>query len=148
MIWSDDFNGGRHLQSFHRNFLVSFLLYRCAENKPLPRTAMRLQLPACVGTVSRPRHSYVIAPLEHGGGDNNSPDFEISPSLIKILNPKMSESLQTQTLRDRENRLQELTEFTQKCKKQLNDIFEALGWSLDYNQVTFNVSLITVSLLS
>lgn len=29
-------------------------------------------------------------------------------------------------------RLQELTEFTEKCKKQINDIFETLGWSLDY----------------
>nr|XP_015805445.2 U11/U12 small nuclear ribonucleoprotein 48 kDa protein [Nothobranchius furzeri] len=28
--------------------------------------------------------------------------------------------------------LQELTEFTEKCKKQLNDIFDELGWSQDY----------------
>ncbi|XP_039662468.1 U11/U12 small nuclear ribonucleoprotein 48 kDa protein [Perca fluviatilis] len=43
----------------------------------------------------------------------------------------MSDSLKTQTLQDRLDRLQELTEFTENCKKQLNDIFETLGWSLD-----------------
>uniref|UniRef100_A0A3B4GBQ8 Small nuclear ribonucleoprotein U11/U12 subunit 48 n=1 Tax=Pundamilia nyererei TaxID=303518 RepID=A0A3B4GBQ8_9CICH len=50
----------------------------------------------------------------------------------------MSDSLPPLTLQDRMERLQELTEFTEKCKKQINDIFETLGWSLDYknaNQV-------------
>ncbi|KAM6935307.1 U11/U12 small nuclear ribonucleoprotein 48 kDa protein [Lycodopsis pacificus] len=46
----------------------------------------------------------------------------------------MSDSLETQTLQDRLDRLQELTDFTENCKKQLNDVFEALGWSKDYNQ--------------
>ncbi|XP_039886482.1 U11/U12 small nuclear ribonucleoprotein 48 kDa protein [Simochromis diagramma] len=44
----------------------------------------------------------------------------------------MSDSLPPLTLQDRMERLQELTEFTEKCKKQINDIFETLGWSLDY----------------
>uniref|UniRef100_A0A3Q0QWZ2 Small nuclear ribonucleoprotein 48 (U11/U12) n=1 Tax=Amphilophus citrinellus TaxID=61819 RepID=A0A3Q0QWZ2_AMPCI len=44
----------------------------------------------------------------------------------------MSDSLEPTTLQDRLERLQELTEFTEKCKKQINDIFEALGWSQDY----------------
>lgn len=44
----------------------------------------------------------------------------------------MSDSLQTETLQDRLDRVQELTEFTEKCKKQLDDIFETLGWSWDY----------------
>ncbi|KAM9352777.1 U11/U12 small nuclear ribonucleoprotein 48 kDa protein [Symphorus nematophorus] len=44
----------------------------------------------------------------------------------------MSDSSETQTLQDRLKRLQELTEFTEKCKKQLDDIFETLGWSRDY----------------
>lgn len=48
----------------------------------------------------------------------------------------MSDSLETKTLQDRLDRLQELTEFTENCKKQLNDIFESLGWSPDYKQVT------------
>ncbi|XP_075937309.1 U11/U12 small nuclear ribonucleoprotein 48 kDa protein [Anarhichas minor] len=46
----------------------------------------------------------------------------------------MSDSLETQTLQDRLDRLQELTDFTENCKKQLNDVFETLGWSKDYNQ--------------
>ncbi|KAK9514376.1 hypothetical protein VZT92_027848 [Zoarces viviparus] len=46
----------------------------------------------------------------------------------------MSESLETQTLQERLDRLQELTEFTENCKKQLHDVFEVLGWSKDYNQ--------------
>ncbi|XP_018534219.1 U11/U12 small nuclear ribonucleoprotein 48 kDa protein [Lates calcarifer] len=46
----------------------------------------------------------------------------------------MSDSLETKTLQDRLDRLQELTEFTENCKKQLNDIFESLGWSPDYKQ--------------
>uniref|UniRef100_UPI0037E733EA U11/U12 small nuclear ribonucleoprotein 48 kDa protein n=1 Tax=Semicossyphus pulcher TaxID=241346 RepID=UPI0037E733EA len=44
----------------------------------------------------------------------------------------MSDSLQTQTIEDRLNCLQELTEFTENCRKQLDDIFESLGWSQDY----------------
>ncbi|KAM7382868.1 hypothetical protein PAMP_002566 [Pampus punctatissimus] len=44
----------------------------------------------------------------------------------------MSALLETQTIQDRLDRLRELTEFTENCKKQLNDIFETLGWSLDY----------------
>lgn len=44
----------------------------------------------------------------------------------------MSDSLETQSLQGRLDRLQELTEFTETCKKQLNDIFETLGWSSDY----------------
>ncbi|KAF3692436.1 U11/U12 small nuclear ribonucleoprotein 48 kDa protein [Channa argus] len=44
----------------------------------------------------------------------------------------MSESLQTQTMEDRLDRLRELTEFTESCKNRLNDIFESLGWSRDY----------------
>lgn len=43
----------------------------------------------------------------------------------------MSESLPAETLQDRMDRLQELTEFTEKCKKRLDDIFEKLGWSRD-----------------
>ncbi|XP_040900542.1 U11/U12 small nuclear ribonucleoprotein 48 kDa protein [Toxotes jaculatrix] len=46
----------------------------------------------------------------------------------------MSDSLKTESLQDRLDRLQELTEFTENCRKQLNDIFETLGWSLDYKQ--------------
>lgn len=46
----------------------------------------------------------------------------------------MSDALVTQTLEDRLNRLQELRQFTENCKEQLNHIFETLGWSLDYKQ--------------
>lgn len=46
----------------------------------------------------------------------------------------MSDSLETQTLQDRLDRLRELTEFTENCKKQLHDIFETLGWSWEYNK--------------
>lgn len=59
----------------------------------------------------------------------------------------MSDSVEPLTLQDRLERLQELTEFTEKCKKQINDIFEALGWSLDCknsNQVA-SVCLANVS---
>ncbi|XP_019961335.1 U11/U12 small nuclear ribonucleoprotein 48 kDa protein [Paralichthys olivaceus] len=35
----------------------------------------------------------------------------------------------SQTVQDRLDRLRELEEFTENCKKQLNDIFETLGWS-------------------
>ncbi|XP_076592687.1 U11/U12 small nuclear ribonucleoprotein 48 kDa protein [Chaetodon auriga] len=44
----------------------------------------------------------------------------------------MSDSSKTETVKDRLDRLQELTEFTENCKKQLDDIFETLGWSRDY----------------
>ncbi|XP_061574492.1 U11/U12 small nuclear ribonucleoprotein 48 kDa protein [Cololabis saira] len=47
-------------------------------------------------------------------------------------NATMSEPLSPNTLQDRMDSLQELTEFTEKCKKQLQDMFEALGWSQDY----------------
>lgn len=46
----------------------------------------------------------------------------------------MSDSLETQTLQDRLDRLRELTEFTENCKKQLHGIFETLGWSWEYNK--------------
>ncbi|XP_035529033.1 U11/U12 small nuclear ribonucleoprotein 48 kDa protein [Morone saxatilis] len=45
----------------------------------------------------------------------------------------MSEVLGTQTVEDRLERLKELTEFTENCKKQLDEIFTTLGWSPDYN---------------
>ncbi|XP_029307737.1 U11/U12 small nuclear ribonucleoprotein 48 kDa protein isoform X2 [Cottoperca gobio] len=44
----------------------------------------------------------------------------------------MSDCLETRSLQDRQDRLQELTEFTEDCKQKLNGIFETLGWSLDY----------------
>nr|XP_046255537.1 U11/U12 small nuclear ribonucleoprotein 48 kDa protein [Scatophagus argus] len=43
----------------------------------------------------------------------------------------MSDSLQTQSVQDRLDRVQELTEFTERCKKRLDDIFKTLGWSWD-----------------
>ncbi|KAG7999296.1 U11/U12 small nuclear ribonucleoprotein 48 kDa protein [Nibea albiflora] len=46
----------------------------------------------------------------------------------------MSDSLQTTSVHDRLELLQELTEFTENCKKRLDDVFEALGWSWDYNK--------------
>lgn len=45
----------------------------------------------------------------------------------------MSDSLEAQTVHDRRDRLRELKEFTENCRKQLHDIFETLGWSQDYN---------------
>ncbi|XP_034409131.1 U11/U12 small nuclear ribonucleoprotein 48 kDa protein isoform X1 [Cyclopterus lumpus] len=53
----------------------------------------------------------------------------------------MSESPETQSgvpdarsgVPERLQRLKELTEFTENCKKQLDDMFEELGWSKDYN---------------
>ncbi|KAF6734078.1 U11/U12 small nuclear ribonucleoprotein 48 kDa protein [Oryzias melastigma] len=45
----------------------------------------------------------------------------------------MSDFLLPQTDEDRLKCLQELTEFTEKCKKELHDIFETLGWSPDYS---------------
>ncbi|XP_040020605.2 U11/U12 small nuclear ribonucleoprotein 48 kDa protein [Gasterosteus aculeatus] len=47
----------------------------------------------------------------------------------------MSDPLGTKTLQDRLDRLRELTEFTESCRKQLDDAFEALGWSEDRGQV-------------
>lgn len=44
----------------------------------------------------------------------------------------MSESLKTESLQDRLDCLQELTEFTEKCRTRLNDIFDKLGWSRNY----------------
>ncbi|XP_028281298.1 U11/U12 small nuclear ribonucleoprotein 48 kDa protein [Parambassis ranga] len=44
----------------------------------------------------------------------------------------MSDSLPTETVQDRQDRLQELIEFTENYKKRLEDIFESLGWSWDY----------------
>lgn len=41
----------------------------------------------------------------------------------------MTDALGTQTAGERLGRLQELTEFTENCQKQLDDIFETLGWS-------------------
>ncbi|CAG04553.1 unnamed protein product [Tetraodon nigroviridis] len=44
----------------------------------------------------------------------------------------MSGSLETESLQDRLDCLQDLTEFTEKCRKRLNDIFDTLGWSWNY----------------
>ncbi|XP_013885785.1 U11/U12 small nuclear ribonucleoprotein 48 kDa protein [Austrofundulus limnaeus] len=44
----------------------------------------------------------------------------------------MSDSSQTESVQDRLDRIQELSEFTETCKKQLNEIFETIGWSRDY----------------
>lgn len=58
---------------------------------------------------------------------------EIYVVLVKqTKNAMMSDSLQSQTLQDRLDRVRELTEFTEKCQQQLRDIFKALGWSEDY----------------
>ncbi|XP_033934781.1 U11/U12 small nuclear ribonucleoprotein 48 kDa protein, partial [Pseudochaenichthys georgianus] len=46
----------------------------------------------------------------------------------------MSESAETTTMEERQERLRELTEFTENCKEKLNHILERLGWSLDYKQ--------------
>ncbi|KAM9309804.1 U11/U12 small nuclear ribonucleoprotein 48 kDa protein isoform 1-T1 [Pholidichthys leucotaenia] len=46
----------------------------------------------------------------------------------------MANQLPPQTIQDRLERLRELTEFTENCKKQINDIFEMLGWSPDYRE--------------
>lgn len=44
----------------------------------------------------------------------------------------MSDSVETQTVQERLDCLKELEEFTENCRKQLNGIFETLGWSQDY----------------
>lgn len=49
----------------------------------------------------------------------------------------MSDPVRSKDLQDRLDRLQELKEFTVKCQKQLNEVFETLGWShenKDFNQ--------------
>ncbi|XP_029361072.1 U11/U12 small nuclear ribonucleoprotein 48 kDa protein [Echeneis naucrates] len=46
----------------------------------------------------------------------------------------MSEPGDTDTVQDRLDRIQELTEFAESCRKQLNDFFERLGWSPDYRK--------------
>ncbi|KAK5861685.1 hypothetical protein PBY51_017142 [Eleginops maclovinus] len=46
----------------------------------------------------------------------------------------MSESLETKSVEERQERLRELKEFTEDCKEKLNLIFERLGWTLDYKQ--------------
>ncbi|XP_074539773.1 U11/U12 small nuclear ribonucleoprotein 48 kDa protein [Halichoeres trimaculatus] len=44
----------------------------------------------------------------------------------------MSDPSDTQTLQERLDCLKDLEEFTENCRKQLNDIFETLGWAQDY----------------
>lgn len=59
----------------------------------------------------------------------------------------MSESLEIKTLQDRLDRIQELEEFTENCKTQLDKIYETLGWSRDYKRVrwlTVNVNELTL----
>ncbi|XP_019719411.1 U11/U12 small nuclear ribonucleoprotein 48 kDa protein isoform X1 [Hippocampus comes] len=46
----------------------------------------------------------------------------------------MSESLKITTMRERMDRLQELVEFTKNCQKQIQDMYDALGWSQDNEQ--------------
>ncbi|KAG7454896.1 hypothetical protein JOB18_041198 [Solea senegalensis] len=46
----------------------------------------------------------------------------------------MSHAADTFPLHERHQRLRELTEFTENCRKQINDIYETLGWSPDYQQ--------------
>ncbi|XP_034029875.1 U11/U12 small nuclear ribonucleoprotein 48 kDa protein [Thalassophryne amazonica] len=46
----------------------------------------------------------------------------------------MAQSLETSTLQERINCLNELAEFTENCRKQLVDAFQMLGWSVDYNK--------------
>ncbi|KAF7646442.1 hypothetical protein LDENG_00187580 [Lucifuga dentata] len=41
----------------------------------------------------------------------------------------MTDPSESKTLQDRLNRLEELTEFTENCKKQIKEIFQTLGWS-------------------
>lgn len=49
----------------------------------------------------------------------------------------MSAPVRSKDLQDRLGRLQELTEFTVECQKQLNEVFETLGWSRE-NSKDFN----------
>ncbi|XP_071770055.2 U11/U12 small nuclear ribonucleoprotein 48 kDa protein [Centroberyx gerrardi] len=44
------------------------------------------------------------------------------------------DSAETRTVQERLERLQELTDFTETCKNQLNDIFQKLGWSQEYRE--------------
>ncbi|AWP15821.1 putative U11/U12 small nuclear ribonucleoprotein 48 kDa protein [Scophthalmus maximus] len=46
----------------------------------------------------------------------------------------MADSPGTRTLQDRLERLRELAEFTDDCKRQLGDMFDSLGWSQDHTQ--------------
>lgn len=48
------------------------------------------------------------------------------------LNIRMAESIKIENVQDRLDCLQELTDFTEKCRKRLNDIFDTLGWSWTY----------------
>nr|XP_061812898.1 U11/U12 small nuclear ribonucleoprotein 48 kDa protein-like isoform X1 [Nerophis lumbriciformis] len=43
----------------------------------------------------------------------------------------MSNSSESTTRQERMDRLQELVEFTEQCKKQIQEMYEALGWSQD-----------------
>ncbi|XP_061144587.1 U11/U12 small nuclear ribonucleoprotein 48 kDa protein [Syngnathus typhle] len=43
----------------------------------------------------------------------------------------MSDVLKTTTLQERMEHLQELLEFTEQCQKQIQDLYDALGWSPD-----------------
>ncbi|XP_077430900.1 U11/U12 small nuclear ribonucleoprotein 48 kDa protein [Vanacampus margaritifer] len=45
----------------------------------------------------------------------------------------MSDSLKFATPRERMERLQELVEFTEHCQKQIQDMYDTLGWSPDYD---------------
>lgn len=52
------------------------------------------------------------------------------------------DSAPTETVQDRVDRVQELTEFTEKCMKQLEKLFHQLGWSPDYQQAAAVSSLL------
>ncbi|XP_061631291.1 U11/U12 small nuclear ribonucleoprotein 48 kDa protein isoform X2 [Phyllopteryx taeniolatus] len=45
----------------------------------------------------------------------------------------MSDSLENTNLRERMERLQKLVEFSEHCQKQIQDMYDALGWSPDYD---------------
>ncbi|XP_077382442.1 U11/U12 small nuclear ribonucleoprotein 48 kDa protein isoform X2 [Festucalex cinctus] len=47
----------------------------------------------------------------------------------------MSDSLKVTALRERMERLQELVEFTEHCQKQIQDMYDSLGWSQDDDPV-------------
>lgn len=55
----------------------------------------------------------------------------------------MSETLNgdsSETLRARQQTLQELTEFTENCQTQLKELFDSLGWDQEWNE---NISKVT-----
>lgn len=52
------------------------------------------------------------------------------------------DSAPTKTVQDRVDRVQELTEFTEKCMKQLEKLFLQLGWSPDYQEAPAVSSLL------